>query len=61
VVAPLESVDKFRYQWQGVVVFDGPLVELLIIIDGLELSTLLFDEEEWCCIGTLRRADVSLG
>ncbi len=29
-----------------------PLVYWMIVLHGLELAVLLFDEEEVCCIGT---------
>jgi len=38
--------DRFN-QGEGVVVADHLFIQLLVILDGLELSVLLFDEEEW--------------
>jgi len=43
------------------VILDRPLVELAIVVDWPEGSTLFLDKEERGGIGTLGRMNVSLG
>ena len=58
-IASLRSIDKFSNKWQGIVVLDCPLVELLIIVDWPESPALLLDEKEGSSVGAFGRMDIS--
>ena len=45
-------------EWGGV--SDGKGVQLVIVLDGSEITILLLDEEEGKCIGGLGLANISL-
>ena len=46
VARALELVDEFRNQGQGSGVFDGDVVEIAVVLNGLEAIALFFDKEK---------------
>jgi len=52
-VTALKLVNQLRYEQEWVVVFDSPLVKLMVVVDWSELSAFLFNKEEESYIWTL--------
>jgi hypothetical protein len=50
-------MDKFRYQWERVFIWDGPRVYASVILDWSKFAVFLFDKEEPAGILGLRPAD----
>jgi len=49
--------DRFN-QWERVIIVDRLFVQLPVVLDGSELSILLFNEEEGRCVWGFRFPDV---
>jgi len=59
VLGSAELGDEFRDEGEGVPVLDGYGVQRAIVLDQLERTILLFNEEYWGCNGGLRGSDLS--
>jgi hypothetical protein len=53
-------VDQLGNEREGIVISDGPLIDMSVILDRVKLTILLFNEEEGSGIGTFRGTDISL-
>src|SRR6202789_2139655 len=52
-------IRKFGNKREGISVFDGPIIQVPIVLTWSQLPVFLFDEEKWGCHRRLRRSDVS--
>jgi len=59
VLGSAELGDKFGDEGEGIPVLDGYGVQCAIVLDQLERTVLLFNEEYWGCDGGLGGSDLS--
>ena len=59
VLGSMELGDEFRDEGEGVPVLDGYSVQCAIVLDQLERTILLFNEEYWGCNRGLGGSDLS--
>jgi hypothetical protein len=46
-VGVLKAIDDIRGQGEGILIFDGEVIQLSVVLNKLELSILLLNEEDW--------------
>jgi hypothetical protein len=59
VACTSKMIDKVRNERKWIDILDSLCIECLIVLDKLERSILLLNEEYWCCYEGLRGADLT--
>ena len=54
-----EFVDEVGNEGKWIGVAGGMFIQVSVILTGVEAAILLFDKEEWRCLGRVRRANLS--